>query len=86
MEEAKPQDLAAMQAGLAASIDELRAALSGAALADWAKTAASAKAKEATLDSSGKPKVWVLIAASVALALVVMGLTVRLAGRKGKAK
>jgi len=86
MDESQAKDLAAKQASLALAVDELRAALSAGAVTDWAKAATASKAKQATLNSSGKPKVWVLITASLVLSLAVMGLAFRLAGGKGKSR
>ena len=86
MDESQAKDLAAKQASLALAIDELRAALSAGAVTDWAKAAAADKAKQATLDSSGKPKVWVLITVSLVLSITVMGLVMRLTGGKGKSR
>jgi len=71
------------QAKLVDAIDDLRAAVAPAALAERAKTAASVKANHVLLDQSGKPKVWVMVAASVALALAVTRLAFWLRRDKG---
>ena len=84
MDEPKPKDLASLQADLAAAVDELRAAVNPAALAARARAATTDKAKQAALDSSGKPKPQVLIAASLVFALLVAGLVVRLTRDKGR--
>ena len=84
MDESKPQDLAALQANLASAVDELRASIKPAVLAGRAKGAVTDKAKELTMNSSGKPKPWVLIAGAAICALALAGLVKR--SLKGKAK
>jgi hypothetical protein len=88
MDKASPDNpvaqLKEQQAALTQTVDQLKERLSPAALAEAGKATLAAAARSAAQDSSGRPKPWVLIAASVAFALVVTGVVVRIAKRLSK--
>jgi hypothetical protein len=65
------------QAATARAVDQLKQELSAANLAALGKEKAADAVRAVTLEPSGRPKPWVMIVASVAFALLVTGITLR---------
>jgi peptidoglycan hydrolase CwlO-like protein len=73
--------LKAQQAATAEAVAALKAEFSPANLAALGRQKAADAAKRATLKPTGKPKAWVLVSLSLAVALAVTAITLRVAWR-----
>ncbi|MDR1186053.1 MAG: hypothetical protein LBK95_01130 [Bifidobacteriaceae bacterium] len=74
--------VAARQLAAAQAVSELRTELSPASLAALGKEKAADAVRSATLEPSGRPKPWLLVTASVAFALLVTGIVLRVVRRQ----